>query len=155
MKIRVVALALLVPVPVLADAPAKQYEPFVDTDSQIVDQQTHLVWERPSSAAPYPAPMSFAAAQLHCSNAAQRLPTLKELLTLVDEEPHEEYAGSQRVTKMINQSAFKRTPSDADFWTSSLHLSGRYATVSFETGLTSEASAGTSLYVRCVTAQTD
>lgn len=154
MKARIVLLGLLVTVPVLADAPANQYEAFVDTDFTITDHFTRLVWERPPASTTYPTAKDYAAAQLYCQarGNGSRLPSLRELLTLVDEEPHDEYDGSKRVTKMIDQSAFKRTP-DGAFWTLTKRSDTELATVSFADGTTGSAQAtGDQRNVRCVAA---
>jgi hypothetical protein len=78
---------------------------------------------------------------------------VKELLTLVDEEPHTEYDGTQTTQRMIDPRAFYGTPSDP-FWTSSLvpGPQGGYATVEFVTGTTNYAQAGDPRRVRCVVA---
>ena len=64
----------------------------------ITDRFTKLAWDRPSD--PYPAKMTFAAAKAYCQGLAgpMRLPSLKELLTLVDEEPHSDTTRSRRPT---------------------------------------------------------
>jgi hypothetical protein len=138
--------------PVSADAPIegadKQYENFTATDKDIHDHFTQLTWERPASATPYAARMNFAAANVYCANGFRRLPTLKELLTLVDEEPHLEYDGTQNTPRMIDSRAFPRTPPEA-FWTSSPEGSG-YATVDFKDGRTGVALPDDVRRIRCV-----
>jgi hypothetical protein len=95
--------------------------------------------------------MSFAQARTHCTQASMRLPSLKELLTIVDEEPHREYDDDrlEEVTKMIDGAAFPNTPSGA-FWTSSTAGVDRAWTVSFLDGVTYTAELGSIAYVRCV-----
>lgn len=106
--------ALLVAVPALADTPAEhapsdQYDPFDKNSVAIVDRKTKIRWQRAtSSQTPYlvaPCPGS------------QRLPTVKELLTIVDEEPHLEYEFGKNQVKLIDPYAFPSTPIDAPYWT--------------------------------------
>jgi hypothetical protein len=143
--------------PVSADAPTsgadRQYEPFVDTDRQITDHFTRLVWERPNALnAAYPAAMDFAAALQFCANGGRRLPSAKELLTIVDEDPHFEYdAGKLALTqRMIDPRAFFGTPPE-EFWTSSLLPSLQRVTVHFGNGTTLAANENEARRVRCVT----
>ena len=84
MKLRLatvpIVLALAV-TPVMADAPPDQYSPFVRTDNIIQDRFTGLTWQRAISG---PSPHAAATCPI-----GYHLPTVKELLTLVDEEPHD------------------------------------------------------------------
>jgi Protein of unknown function (DUF1566) len=149
--LRVVATALALALPVSADAPIsgadQQYANFDSNNKIITDRFTHLVWERPS--APYPPAMTFAEAKNACKGT-MRLPSLKELLTLVDEQPHSEYEGTRNVPRYIDQSAFPNTPAEP-FWTSSMKGESTVWTVDFLTGETKEASTGGDLRrVRCV-----
>jgi hypothetical protein len=145
----------LIALPVSADAPFegadRQYDLFTDADTQIVDRFTRLEWSRPRSPT-YPAAVNFQDAQTRCTNEGRRLPSLKELLSLVDEEPHLEYEGTETASKMIDRRAFSKTPTTNDFWTSSVRLNGKIATVSFMTGVTSEATPTDQRWVRCVRA---
>jgi hypothetical protein len=138
----VVALAVA---PVMADAPPDQYRPFVRTDTEIQDPHTQLKWQRAVLA-----PQNFQQAQVSCPNG-YRLPTVKELLTLVDEEPHAEYESGKIVTKMIDRNAFPSTPAEA-FWTSSRYAGDTQKawTVHFGSGFAAPANVGDSRYVRCV-----
>jgi hypothetical protein len=151
---RMAVALFLIALPVAADAPFegadRQYDLFTDADTQIVDRFTRLEWSRPRSPT-YPAVVSFADAQVRCANEGRRVPSLKELLSLVDEEPHLEYEGTETVSKMIDRRAFSKTPSD-DFWTSSVRPGGKIVTVSFGTGLTSEANPTDQRRLRCVRA---
>lgn len=141
--------------PVYADAPIRgadrQYDYFTDLDTVITDNFTRLTWERPRIGA-YAPPMTLAEARTYCANAARRLPSAKELLTLVDEEPHDEYESGALVPKAIDRPAFRGTPAD-EFWTSSQRPDGSYVTVHFGTGATGQASAGDARRIRCVTAR--
>lgn len=148
--VRGLVLGIIVALPVSADAPPGQYQKFSSQDRRIRDLKTGLVWERSVS----PAPVKYANAT--CAPGL-RLPTLKELLTLVDEEPHLDYDDKllKNVSKMIDAAAFgAETPVDAPYWTSSTDGAARAWTVNFETGAvnsdpTSDPSSATA-YVRCV-----
>ena len=116
--IRFAVFALLVATPALArppHAPEDQYASFIESTPLIVDEKTKLTWERfiPST------PETWESADAYCRlTFGGRLPTVKELLTLFDEEPHEEYFG-QLVTVHIDPDAFGlRTPVDKPYWTS-------------------------------------
>ena len=96
-----------------ADAPADQYELFDMNDVVIQDHFTQLVWQR------YPelTTMTFDAAAGYCQGlslgsytSGWRVPSYKELLTLVDENPHFEYENGIAVPKAIDRSAFGVTP---------------------------------------------
>jgi hypothetical protein len=141
--------------PVFADAPIdpanKQYDNFTAADKVIKDRWTKLDWERPAS--PYPAPMTYADAVVRCAGEGRRIPSMKELLSLVDETPHLEYDVTTNVARLIDQRAFSGTPAE-EFWTSSLRPDGnRYMTVDFGTGRTADALPGDSRRVRCVFAE--
>jgi hypothetical protein len=164
-SLRIVLLGIAVTLPGAADAPNsgddRQYEAFDTNSRTILDRFTRLEWERPPSD-PYPAPMKFADAKAYCATVSggsggtgkMRLPSLKELLTIVDEDPHKEYDGQQEVDVYIDQSAFNRTPRD-EFWTSSMSTSTKAFTVDFGTGGTQDGSVGGNdlRYVRCVFAR--
>jgi hypothetical protein len=139
-----------------ADAPPGQYAPFDLRDQSILDVKTGLRWQR--YAAP---PMSFAGAVSYCAGlsldgfaaGAWRLPSYKELLTLVDESPHTEYPTGAPVQIAIDGNAFSGTAVDAAYWTSSPYppMSGNGYAVDFSTGAGQDVSLGSSsLYVRCV-----
>ena len=101
LTLRVALVAVAVALPVSADAPIggsdQQYENFDSGNKVIIDRFTKLAWDRPSD--PYPAPTSFDAAKAYCeTQRSMRLPSLKELLTLVDEEPHDEYDTVQKLS---------------------------------------------------------
>ena len=84
-----------------ADAPATQYSPFDKTDTTIRDPHTRLVWQRYVPAVSSTAPI--AAEEANCQKAMTptyvgRLPTVKELLTLVDEDRHLEVGTSTQAS---------------------------------------------------------
>ncbi len=87
--------------------------------------------------------MTWASAKTYCSGASYRLPTLKELLSLVD---HAVTSGAT-----INQTAFPGTPAET-FWTSSQSATSSTTawTVGFGNGSTNYLDLGQSLWVRCV-----
>jgi len=139
-----------------ADAPSDQYEFFDLTTTVIQDLRTGLYWQR------YPPAtgVSFAGAAAYCASLvpdgggpAWRVPSYKELLTLVDESPHTEYTGGQLQQKAIDGNAFPQIPVDLSYVTSSVYPgtpSGYVYTVDFHNGLPGAADATQSFYVRCV-----
>jgi hypothetical protein len=157
----IVLAVFFVALPVAADAPIeppseRQYEDFTDQDQRIVDHFTRLAWARN-----VPAPMNHNDARTFCSGGAPpvRLPTLKELLTLVDEEPNPVYdiAQGREIVKHIDRRAFggvvgQRAPVDLAYWTSSLDTNGRVFTVSFADATTITEMPTVQLRVRCVQA---
>jgi hypothetical protein len=82
------------------------------------------------------------------------VPTVKELLTLVDEEPHQELLlDGTTVYVAIDGRAFPDTPSRAHFWTSSpavTQAGAQRMTVEFTIGEASFAFDGEQHLVRCV-----
>lgn len=117
---------LLVTLPVAADAPRgptpenpnrePQYQAFVRDTPVINDNFTKLAWERFAARTS----RTFAAADTNCAGAfAGRVPTVKELLTIVDEDPHQVYEFGKTVSKAIDQLAFgSYTGVDLPYWTS-------------------------------------
>lgn len=156
--LRVVIISGLFVVPAFArppHAPDDQYDLFDSKATVIIDKQTNLRWERfiPLQ------PRTLGDASIYCAalpldGGQWRLPTVKELLTLLDEEPHDEYDGAL-VTKMIDPDAFSdaKTPVDVVYWTSTPAgpaSSGSRWTLDFKTGAMTVASPSTSLHYRCV-----
>jgi hypothetical protein len=141
--------ALLVALPVSADAPLNQYEAFTQRSGVISDAFTKLKWERKVWG-----PSDFEEASTSHCRAPNRLPTLKELLSLVDEDVHEEYEGTKRVLKAIDQRAFPDTPVNVPYWTSTKEGADNAWTVNFADGTTATAPTstvtGARLYARCV-----
>ena len=143
-----------------ADAPSGQYNLF-NLDSDVIeDLQTGLYWQR------YPAAvgLSFDAAAAYCSQLSLdtlttgwRVPSYKELLTLVDESPHAEYENDQLVQNWIDGNAFPGATAVPvlmyAYWTSSpypLPPAGYAYTVNFNNGVSLQQSMASSQYVRCV-----
>lgn len=135
---RAVLAAILLALPAAADAPSDppQYERFDGDSVTIVDAFTKLEWDRRAVMTN----VGFATASSGCSflstlQGTGRLPTVKELLTIVDEDPHVEYEFGKVVTKMIDAPGFPNTPVDLPYWTSTPAGAGKVWTLSFSTGL--------------------
>jgi hypothetical protein len=158
---RLVVLSLFVAVPALAQAPSNQYEPYDRTTPTITDHFTKLEWDRFK----VNDLISHDNAVNYCTTAflggGGRLPTVKELLTILDEEPHQEYEGTAYVTKWIDRNAFGNadqtgkvitTPVDKAYWsdTQTYLGPGTFWSVDFSTGQMKPATATSSLAVRCV-----
>ncbi len=140
----IVAVALATHV-VTAAAPPAQYQRFDINSTTICDQETGLRWDR--AAGPR---ASYLAAKGTCA-APRRLPTVKELLTLVDEDRHREQRGGTEVEVAIDGAAFPETPTDVGFWTDTLthDLTSRF-TVHFGTGEATLSKDADERRVRCV-----
>lgn len=133
--------------PAHAVAPPDQYGEFVAQSFTIKDEQTRLEWERTVRG-----PLQYndvSGAKAFCEGISMRLPTLKELLTLVDETPHQEYEVNQVVSQWIDENAFPKTPTTTAYWTAS-PKGNDYWTVDFRDGIPKSASPGDSRFVRCV-----
>ena len=138
---------------VRADAPAGQYQPFDGNDATVTDAFTKLTWSRAVLG-----PSTFLGAQGLCAaSIGTHVPTLKELLTIVDESPHN-YESEKGVNpyKYIDGSAFRNTPIDGAFWTSTPSaktglMTTKAFTVDFGTGgVVEETDVSKTHYVRCV-----
>ena len=115
---RAILAAILLALPAAADAPQDQYERFDGDSVTIKDTFTKLEWDRK---AVFKSDYDGAAgncALLTSLQSSGRLPSVKELLTIVDEEPHQEYEFGMLVPKMIDALAFADTPVDLPYWTS-------------------------------------
>lgn len=152
----VVLAVLVVAVPAIAAAPVDQYEQFDQTTPEISDTKTLLVWARRQ----VKKNLDHTQADAVCGTAGVvfasggRIPTVKELLTIVDEEPHQEYDTSFNppiVFKAIDQLAFPDTPTDKPYWTSTPGpTAGTFYVVSFATGKTDVRPQSEQNHVRCV-----
>ena len=140
---------------VKADAPTGQYFAFERDTSCISDTFTKLTWMRKPLPGTSSAPATYtwhAAAQA-CANldlavpTPWRLPSLNELETLVDDQPHPE--GGNYIAIDVN--AFPGTPGSS-FWTSSIAQESptRGWTVEFGLGTTNPEAIVNPYYVRCV-----
>jgi hypothetical protein len=142
-----------------ADAPIDQYDLFSSSDTTIWDTKTNLVWERRPQSGPA-GQYSFHDAGTHCQGLSLngfsdwRVPSYKELLTLVDENPHFEYENGGLVPHAIDSNAFPGTAVDNLYWTSSLVSQLGAPTygyaVSFSDGTGQQPLLTQQLYVRCV-----
>lgn len=136
----------LVVIPAAADAPPDQYQQFDRDTVEIKDLHTTLSWQRVIGAGA----VSYLQATAACQTYGGALPTVKELLTIVDEEPHQEYEGRQVVSKMIDGQAFPNTPIDRPFWTVTPSGVTAHWAVSFADGTSSPRADADVAYVRCV-----
>src|SRR5262249_7906554 len=116
---------------------------------EVQDVETGLVWQQASS----PATMSWDAAQSYCASSGLnghtwRVPSIKELSTLVDEVPP-----ISKVSPAIDTATFPDTAATTPYWSSSL-FGGLPASahdpwvLNFEDGFTGYSS--TAALVRCV-----
>jgi hypothetical protein len=149
--------AVAVAVIARADAPGDQYALFNMNVETIQDVRTHLVWQRLYNAVPQQ--RNFQGAAAYCNTltlpsypAGWRVPSYKELLTIVDESPHIEYENGSLASKAIDQHAFPGTLTDAPYWTSSLYPKDllRAYVVDFRDGRPLSYSLTYTAYVRCV-----
>jgi len=135
-----------------ADAPAGQYGPFNQANTVITDAKTNLAWQRTVTTR-----TDFAGAVAACRGlslgtfpSGWRLPSYKELLTLVDESPHTEYPTGAPQQIAIDPYAFPETPvTPSNYWTSSV-AGGQVFSVEFVQGNASLQSPTATQYVRCV-----
>lgn len=138
-----------------ADAPSDQYGLFNISDQVITDRWTTLIWQRYAPAAP----VTFDGAAAYCGGLSLyvyttgwRVPSYKEMLTLVDETPHTEYENGTLVDKMIDGNAFPQTVINSQYWTSSPYPphAGWAYDVSFHNGFSAGDDMLSTHYVRCV-----
>ncbi len=152
-RLTVSAMVLALAIPATASAPVGQYDTFNQNDATIHDAKTALRWQRGSATA-----MSWDDASNYCRAlilggipvGTWRLPSVKELLTLIDEKGESEYVTNRGVVYYaIDLNAFPRTPSGL-FWAWPQLVNGRGWTVDFSNGETGTQPVSTSYYVRCV-----
>jgi hypothetical protein len=139
-----------------ADAPPDQYVLFNSGSLTIADQYTNLVWQRTVPMTQY----DFWHAATYCQGLSLdgfsnwRVPSYKELLTLVDENPHFEYEYGSLVPHAIDPNAFPATPVGSPYWTSSMYPAdttrGSAYAVDFGTGTGRQEDLKVPLDVRCV-----
>ncbi len=151
---RAILAVILLALPAAADAPRDQYERYDGDSLTIKDTFTLLEWDRKGVFK-----STWDSAFGNCallssfkSTPPGRLPTVKELLTIVDEEPHQEYEFGNLVPKMIDANAFASadTPVDAPYWTSTPAGTDAFWTVSFKTGLMAAQPRTAQANARCV-----
>ncbi|MBX3191197.1 MAG: DUF1566 domain-containing protein [Labilithrix sp.] len=130
------ALAIAMPAAAAAPRDPPQYKFFDKDDPTIKDNFTLLEWDRRALITD----ATWAVADTSCSflfGNTGRLPTIKELLTILDEDPHEKFEFGKIVFKMIDQDAFdgaQGTPVDLPYWTSTPAPDGKLWTLDFSTG---------------------
>ncbi len=144
-------LIFAVAAPVSALAPTDQYEKYVFETETIVDLHTKLEWDRYRDGVPYPAEANWSKAKADCEAVGKRLPTLKELLTIVDESPYNTYVVDHNEPRYIDSSAFPKSP-DQPFWTSSIVTDNttKVYVVDFRLGVVDDAFKSDTRRVRCV-----
>ena len=147
-----------------ADAPPNgtdpQYGLFDGTTVVITDQHTGLHWQR---TLPAQQSLTFAQAADYCASLSLvyptpwRVPSYKELLTIVDEAPHPEYEAPIVVWKAIDPDAFPHTAVGEGYWSSSIapfsstpQNSAQAYMVNFNTGQALAFPQFSSGAVRCV-----
>ena len=153
MRGRTIALPLLIlflGFPSRADAPPFHYNSFDTNSTTIRDSKTRLTWQRPPTSTSA-VKQTYAAAEAYCATAlpSGRVPTVKELQTLVDEQPH--VTGGIR--RYIDGNAFPadRLSVSAPYWSSSKQRTdGTQYTVKFDTGETSTLGRDDQTVVLCV-----
>jgi len=161
LAVRTVVFGCLVATPVLAKpphAPDDQYEAFDKDTATIKDFQTKLAWERNISTTPITQASAASYCSLSWDPGGGRLPTIKELLTLFDEEPHTEYNG-QNIVVHIDIDAFgaNRTPVDLPYWSQTPELeegtnrpTGNVWVLNFANGAMTTVSRTQMAHYRCV-----
>ncbi len=133
---------ILVAVPAAASAPSGRY---TVANGTVYDTKTKLTWQQAVPTVKY----TRAAAATYCSSlllngAGWRVPTVKDLLTIVDY--------SQPISPVIDANAFPNTPGDT-FWSSTVPTNGpggTYWYVGFSDGSAGILDATLPGSVRCV-----
>jgi hypothetical protein len=131
----------LVAYPASANAPSGRY---TVSNGTVTDTRTKLTWQQATAPGTY----TWANAKTYCSGLALngsgwRLPTIKELMTLVD--------SSQTTAPFIDTSAFPSTQSNY-YWTLTVFTPSNDMAwqVEFLDGSMSQSSQTSAAYVRCV-----
>ena len=149
-----IALVVCAALPALADNSWYQFQAFNAGDVVIRDNYTRLVWQRQVAAAAVSPSAATSACQSFSAPgypSGWRLPSVKELLTLVDEDAHDVFENGTLDTKAISLFAFPNTPSHC-FWTSSAAPGGGTDAwaVDFTDGSAEIHHASDTCYARCV-----
>ncbi len=150
------AIALTVSLVARGEAPADQYKTFGPLTDTIEDRYTNLVWQRVPVVI---ADRTYATADNTCrtltlSGFNWRMPTIGELLTLVDEQPHLAHDSVLHIDteRFIDPNAFPDTPAE-HFLVFSTDPLNRFWFVDFGTGMAgveSKPDVTRKYYVRCV-----
>lgn len=151
------AATVLVTAPLMADAPDTQYQLFDRDATEIRDNFTKLAWQRDRLGLENRTKRTFATAESRCPSVfgGGRLPTVKELLTIVDEQPHREYEFGQNVEKAIDglggRAFASSTYVDAPYWSSTpTDGTDEVWGVSFADGTMVRLKKTDQAYARCV-----
>ena len=131
-----------------AEAPPDQYLTFPPSETKITDHQTGLTWQRTPTG-----PFDVTTASGECAKVSLggvwRLPTMKELLTIVDETPHKEHEdGGGEPERYIDANAFFATPAAKFLGADSDANRAWY--VDFGTGQAGVETSPGQYYIRCV-----
>jgi hypothetical protein len=149
---RAVVTLLVLALPAAADAPPDQYDRFDAGSVTIKDVFTRLEWDRRGVLEG----VTHAAASGGCAlpgvlGGVGRLPTIKELLTILDEAPHDEYEFGRVVSKHLDGAAFAGAPVDLPYWSSTPAAPGTVWALDFGTGLMEQLPTATGKgHARCV-----
>jgi len=147
------AIAASIAVLAHGDAPKDQYELFGPKTATIVDVKAGLEWERfperDSDGGAQTTLLTQPQAAARCAANGYRLPTVKELLTIIDEDPHSVYADGATVLVMVDRNAFPTTEIDVPYWTSS-PAGNEFWYVDFQNGLVNHAKGMQLNHARCV-----
>jgi hypothetical protein len=136
-----------------ADAPPDQYGPFNSQAQDIVDNYARLDWQRFLTLPPQM--VDYNGALLACDKPA-RLPTYRELLTLVDENPHDAWDpdSGTKSARYIDPNAFPDTPAGPYWSMSPGSTQGTIKVVDFADGMSKDSAQITDPktlgWVRCV-----
>ncbi len=150
LRVGLVSLVVVLASVAHARAPSGQYETFGPTDDTIRDARTKLIWQRMVTPQ-----LTWEAASQFCSTIklgglVARLPSVKELLSIVDEDVNYVYVGTDVLeSRAIDKFAFPDTPGTY-FWTST-KAGGDALVIDFRDGKTQKLARDLKLAVRCVT----
>lgn len=111
---RLAIAVLVVAAPAVANPPNDQYEPFAGEAPTVRDHYTGLEWERNVGK-----DLLYSNASFYCSTvglSAGRIPTIKELETIFDEEAQVQYEFGKNVQKYIWENTFPQAAVDKPYW---------------------------------------
>jgi Protein of unknown function (DUF1566) len=104
----------------VAKAPPDQYARFGGGSTEVRDSYTKLKWDRDALQNPQPGQGLFETSDyLEATNAcpgSKRLPSAKELLSIVDEDPHQVEVDGVSITRSVDSDAFPSLPVGVPFW---------------------------------------
>lgn len=132
----------LIAMPAAADAPSDQYDSFDRQNDTLRDNKTGLTWDRrldPQRSRVVTVTGNYTQAETGCTilqvgGKTGRVPSIKELLTLFDEEPHAEANGSGNSAKYIDSRAFPLFRVDVLYFSSTAVDATNVWTLNFQTG---------------------